>query len=353
MKRQKNILVAPLHWGLGHATRCIPIINELLAYNYNVIIGSDGAALLLLRKEFPQLKYIELPPYNIIYPKKGEFFKLKLFLKLPEIKKTITEEKEIIKKLVEENKIQGIISDNRFGIRHKKVPSVFITHQLNVLSGNTSFFSSKMHQKIIKKYDACWVPDLPTSPNLSGKLGHPKKLKFPVNYMGLLSRMKKRDLPIIYDVLVLLSGPEPQRTLLENKMIASFLGTDKKVFLVKGVVEDKEQTQRNKNITMVNFLKSEDLEMVINQSRLVVSRSGYTTIMDLAALEKDAFFVPTPGQFEQQYLAKELKRKGIVASCRQKEFTLKKLKEVPLYSGLKNLTYEPNFQKLFTLFEGE
>ena len=181
LKKQKTILVAPLHWGLGHATRCIPIINELLKHSFNVLLGSDGAALLLLRKEFPQLEYIELPPYNITYPKKGEFFKLKLFLKLPKIKKTMNSEKKMVKKLVEEGRIDGIISDNRLGIRSKNVPSVFITHQLNVLSGNTSYFSSKMHQKIIKKYDACWIPDVSGSINLSGKLGHSQKNNFPSN----------------------------------------------------------------------------------------------------------------------------------------------------------------------------
>lgn len=353
LKPNKTILVAPLHWGLGHATRCIPIISELLRNDYNVLLGSDGAALLLLRKEFPQLDYIELPPYNITYPKKGELFKLKLFLKLPEIKKTISAEKNLVKQLVAEGKIQGIISDNRFGVRSKKVPSVFITHQLNVLSGNTSFFSSKMHQKVISKFDACWVPDVSESINLSGKLGHSNSFKFPVTYIGPLSRMKKKELPKKYDVLVLLSGPEPQRTMLEVKMMDVFLNTSKKILLVRGVIEEKEEILQNKNITIVNFLQSRVLEKAINESAVVVSRSGYTTIMDLAALEKRAFFIPTPGQFEQKYLAKELKAKGIVPSCKQEDFTIDKLKEIPLYKGLKELKYVVNYKKLFTLFEGE
>ena len=353
LKQKKTILVAPLHWGLGHATRCIPIITELLRNDYNVLLGSDGAPLLLLRKEFPQLEYIELPSYNITYPKKGEFFKLKLFLKLPDIKKTISEEKKVIKELVAQGRIDGIISDNRLGVRSKKVPSVFITHQLNVLSGNTSFFSSKMHQKIISKYDACWVPDVEEAINLSGKLGHSKKVKFPITYIGPLSRMSKKELPKKYDVLVLLSGPEPQRTMLEVKMMEVFLNSDKKVLLVRGIVEEREEILQNRNITILNFLQSKELENAINESVVVVSRSGYTTILDLAALEKDAYFIPTPGQFEQKYLAKELKARGIVPSCKQHEFTLEKLKEIPLYKGLKEFTYEVNFKKLFALFEGK
>ncbi|HAT65762.1 MAG TPA: glycosyltransferase, partial [Flavobacteriaceae bacterium] len=156
-----------------------------------------------------------------------------------------------------------------------------------------------------------------------------------------------------YDVLVLLSGPEPQRTMLEVKMMEVFLNSDKKVLLVRGIVEEREEILQNKNITIFNFLQSKELENAINESEVVVSRSGYTTIMDLAALEKDAYFIPTPGQFEQKYLAKELKGRGIVPSCKQHEFTLEKLKEIPLYKGLKEFAYEVNFKKLFALFEGK
>jgi uncharacterized protein (TIGR00661 family) len=347
----KTILVAPLHWGLGHATRCIPIIRELLANNFKVLLGSDGAALSLLRKEFPDLPWVELPSYDITYPKKGVFFKLKLFLKLPEIRRAMKREKKLVKQWVTEGMIDGIISDNRLGVRSKAVPSVFITHQLNVLSGNTSYFSSKMHQRIIKKYDACWVPDMEGAINMSGKLGHSKKTKFPVTYIGPLSRMKSEKLPVVYDVLALLSGPEPQRTLLEVRLIEIFQGSSYKVLLVRGVIEEKEITLQKENITIVNFLQSKSLEKAINESRWIISRSGYTTIMDLAAMEKLAYFIPTPGQFEQKYLAKQLKHKGIVPSCKQKDFSLDKLNEIPFYKGLKNLNQPYNFKHLFSLFE--
>lgn len=120
-------MVAPLHWGLGHATRCIPIIDALLKQNFNVLLASDGAALMLLEKEFPTLEAIELPSYNISYPKNQYFFKWKMLLKLPKIQKIIASERKMIEELVSENKIQGIISDNRFGVRSEKIPSVFIT----------------------------------------------------------------------------------------------------------------------------------------------------------------------------------------------------------------------------------
>lgn len=318
-----------------------------------MLLGSDGAALELLKKEFPELPSIELPSYDISYPKNGEFFKIKMFLKLPHIKKTMEAERELVKQLVKTGRIQGIISDNRMGIRSKKVPSVFITHQVNVLSGSTSYFSSKMHQKIIKKYDACWVPDLEGQNNLSGKLGHPKKVDFPLTYLGPISRMQPVKTSIKYDYLALLSGPEPQRTLLEVKLMEEFIKTKKKVLLVRGVVEKEVKTYQNENLTIINFLTSRELEQAIAESDVVVARSGYTTIMDLAAMEKKAFFIPTPGQFEQKYLAKELQKKGIAPCCKQEEFELEKLDWVNDYKGLKNFSHETPYDTLFALFQGK
>ena len=355
MPKNKTILVAPLNWGLGHATRCIPIISALLDYNFKVLIASDGAALLLLQKEFPELETVELPSYNITYPKKGSHFKWKLLLKLPQLRKTMNSEKKIIRQMVATGKIHGIISDNRLGVRNKAVPSVYITHQLNVLTGSTSFFSSAMHQKIIKKFDVCWVPDVDdVVMNLSGKLGHLKKTPFTIKYIGILGRMEKKELPKTIDILLLLSGPEPQRTLFEEKLKYAFKKSNKKILLVRGLVEKEQHWDNSKNIKTVNFLQRAELEEVINKSEMVICRSGYTSIMDLTLLEKNVFFVPTPGQYEQEYLAKRLKNLGIVPSCKQEKFKPKKLNKVAVYKGLKSLAQEPvDFSELFSLFERE
>lgn len=353
MPKKKTIIVAPLNWGLGHATRCIPIITALLERNFEVLIASDGPALLLLQKEFPLLESLELPSYNITYPKKGSYFKWHMLLKLPAIQKAIAAEKLIVKKLVEENKIQGIISDNRFGLRNAAIPSVFITHQLNVLSGGTSYFSSKIHQKIIKKFDVCWVPDVDNLVlNLSGKLGHLRRDPFRIKHIGILSRMQKREVPKTIDILVLLSGPEPQRTIFETKMKQELINSGKNVFMVRGVVENRKVWQDFENIKTVNYMNANDLEDTINTSEIIISRPGYTTLMDLTVLEKKAFFIPTPGQYEQKYLAKRLKNLGIAASCKQKDFKIEKLNEVESYSGLKTLPESKiDFNALFSLFQ--
>tara|TARA_R110002072_G_scaffold7503_2_gene40882 strand:- start:674752 stop:675843 length:1092 start_codon:yes stop_codon:yes gene_type:complete len=352
-KPKKTILVAPLHWGLGHATRCIPLIESLVEDGYDVLLGSDGAALMFLQKEFPELPSLTLPAYNITYTKKGSSFKWKMLAKLPDIKKTMKAERRVVAELVSQNKIQGIISDNRMGVYHKEIPCVYITHQLNVLSGKTSFVSTKLHQKIISKYEECWVPDVSGPINLSGKLGHLQHSSLPLKYIGPLSRMTKKNLQKKYDILCLLSGPEPQRSLLEEKLISEFHKTNKRVALVRGVVEGLATVKTNKNITEFNFLGTRALEVLIGESELVVSRSGYTTIMDLSVLQKPAFFIPTPGQYEQEYLAKRLKKQGLVPSCKQEKFTVKKLEKVKLYKGLGGFSKTEDYSPLFSLFEGK
>ncbi|ULC60057.1 glycosyltransferase [Flaviramulus sp. BrNp1-15] len=347
---KKRILVAPLNWGLGHATRCIPIINALIANNFEPVIASDGVALKLLRKEFPSLSSIELPSYNVTYAKKGKHFKLKLLKDSPKLLKAIKAEKKAIDYILDNNNIAGIISDNRLGVRSKKVVSVFITHQLNVLSGNTTWLSTKVHQKIIKKFNECWVPDTEGDINLSGKLGHSTHFEISTKYIGPLSRFTKTNTVIKNDLMVLLSGPEPQRTLLEKKLFLELKNFSGKVLFVKGLMENEQTIQVIGNITIYNYMTSTLLEKSLNESAVVISRSGYTTVMDLAKLNKKAFFIPTPGQFEQEYLAKRLTELLLVPSCNQDAFTLAKLDKVNTYKGLKAFDFEVDFKELFSLF---
>jgi uncharacterized protein (TIGR00661 family) len=350
---RKNILVAPLNWGLGHATRCIPIIRELEKKGFNPIIASDGIALDLLIKEFPHLTSLQLPSYNILYSKKSANLKWKLLKNSPRIVKTIVSEKKLIKQWIKEYKLEGIISDNRLGVRNKKVKSVFITHQLNVLSGKTTWISSKLHQYFISKFDQCWIPDFKNFPNFSGFLGHLKKdktKKLNLKYIGILSRFEKQELPKKYDLMVVLSGPEPQRTILEEKIISELHDYNGKVAFIKGKVETEQKQEQIGQIVFYNFMQSEQLEKTFNESALVLCRSGYTTIMDLAKLEKKAFFIPTPGQYEQEYLAKKHKRNGFIPFCKQDAFKIEKLKEINQYTGFSSLNSSTDWEELFQLF---
>lgn len=349
MKLRKRILVAPLNWGLGHSTRCIPIIQALIDQGFDPVIASDGVALELLKKEFPSLIHEELPSYNITYSKKGIFFKYKILKDAPRILRTQKEELQKVKELVKTYDIVGIISDNRFGVRHKNIPSIFITHQLQVLSGATTWFSTRFHHNVIKKFDECWVPDAQGKVNLSGKLGHLDHPIIPTKYLGPISRFNKQDLEIIYDLMVLLSGPEPQRTMLQEKLLTELSNYNGKVLFVRGVIESKQLVEKKENITIYNFMTSNELETALNQSAIVVSRSGYTTVLDLAKLGKKAFFIPTPGQTEQEYLAIELQKQGLVPTCKQSQFKIKDLERVKDFKGLSFET-ETNFESLFSLF---
>ena len=347
---KKNILIAPLNWGLGHATRCIPIIKALENNGFEPVIASDGVALDLLKKEFPHLIFFELPSYDVTYAIDGKNFKWKLLSQIPKIIKAIRSEKRVVAKIVSNYSIDGIISDNRLGVFSKKVPSVFITHQLNVLSGKTSWLSSKLHLNYIKKFTVCWIPDTNSFPNLSGKLGHlSKPLKSSIN-IGPLSRLSKKDLPKKYDLMVLLSGPEPQRTILEEKLIEELKEYTKETLFIKGIIEKEQVISKKGNITFYNFMASEAMETSINESEIILCRSGYTTIMDLAKLKKKAFLIPTPGQFEQEYLAKKYKKEGLAPSCSQENFTIQKLDKIALYKGFNEFEEKENWEELFRLF---
>ena len=346
---KKKIIIAPLNWGLGHATRCVPIINLLLKNQFTPIIASDGDALALLQNEYPNLTFIELPSYGISYAKN---LKTSLLFQMPKILKAVRAEKKVIKKYIENNSdVIGIISDNRFGVRSPKVPSVYITHQINVFSGLTTFVSSKIHQKIIKKFDECWVPDI-ANEGLSGRMSKANNKNLHIKYIGVLSRFKKENLPIINKVLIVLSGIESQRILLEKKMIEEFKSYQGSVVLVQGKIAAEQAVKIENGIKIYNYLLSSDLEREINQSELIICRSGYSSVMDLAMLAKKAFLIPTPNQPEQEYLAKHLKVKGFAPYCKQQDFNIQLLKKVKLYNGL--MTEENSFDhSLFSLFERE
>lgn len=350
---QKRILVAPLNWGLGHATRCIPVINALLHQDFEPVLASDGAALELLKKEFPSLEWHKLPGYNIKYPRNPAFFSLKLLLQTPHILKCIREEKKITTRLVETQNLGGIISDNRWGVRSGKVPSVFITHQVKVFSGLTTPLSTYIQQRYIKKFDECWIPDNAENPNLSGAMGHLKGVSFPVKYMGVLSRLEKEVLTQLYDITVLLSGPEPQRAMLETILEKKLKKMDLRILIISGVVEDIPTREVQGNITRLNFLTTIELQKALNSSDLVISRSGYTSLMDLAKLEKKVFFIPTPGQPEQLYLAKKMKREGLAEFCEQKDFDIKMLDGMQHFKKLPGFRTTQRPGGIFALFKGK
>jgi len=324
-KFSPRILVTPLDWGLGHATRCIPIINELLQLNCGVFIAADNQIFSLLIKEFPDIVFLRYKGYEIRYSNKKKEFTFKMLLQIPKIFFAIRNENKWLKKIVKEHKIDAVISDNRFGMYCNEVPCIFITHQLFIKTGNK--FSEKIAQKInnyfIRKYSNCWVPDYKEN-GLAGKLSHPEKIPSNVIYTGPLSRFETiSDVEKMYDILITISGPEPQRTIFENSILSQLLNYTGNVLVVRGLpAETKNLNTSKESVKIVNHLCSEELNMAFQQSKIVISRSGYTTIMDLVKLKKNAILVPTPGQTEQEYLAKYLFEKKYFYSVEQQNFSL-------------------------------
>ncbi|HMG93859.1 MAG TPA: glycosyltransferase [Chryseolinea sp.] len=322
----KNVLVTPLDWGLGHATRCVPIINELLKRDCNVFIGGCGDSLELLKKEFPALPFFSLPAYRPVYPSSGSMV-LKMFTQIPKFLTTVKQEHVAIEKIVKESKIDLVISDNRYGCWTSVIPSVFITHQTNLLLPKRFKWLTKtvrrLNLSLIRKFSTCWIPDYPDGRSLAGKLKSlgKRNLKIKIKYIGALSRFgQPTSREILYDIVCVLSGPEPQRSALEQIAIDGLSRSGLRYFVVRGVVGQSNDAGSNHN--QVNFLKGSDLQAIIEQSECVLARSGYSTIMDLAKLGKKAIFVPTPGQTEQEYLAARLRAKGIAFSVAQENFDI-------------------------------
>lgn len=337
MAQPKRILICPLDWGLGHATRCIPVIRLLLQKNADVLVAAEDGPLALLQQEFPQLTFIPLKGYGIQYPRSGSMA-LKMLLKVPSILKTIKWEHEELERIIDQYKIDIIISDNRYGCWSKKVKSIFITHQLMI---KTPLFEKAAHKKIlsyISNYDECWIPDVPGDMNLSGDLSHKYALPRKAHFIGALSRFKKSDVPVqshTYDVLAIVSGPEPQRSMFEELLLKQLQKIDHKALLVCGLPSKNQKEEQRSNVTIVSHLNADELQNAILNSTLIVARSGYSTIMDLAALGKKAVFVPTPGQTEQEYLAVKLMEEGIAYFEKQGKLQLERaVAESVNYRGL-------------------
>lgn len=321
---RKTILLCVLNWGIGHAARCVPLIEKWLRENKRVVIASDGAALQMLQVEFPDLLFEELPPYNVQYDKGGNMV-FAMARQLPKFINAINEEHKALNNLIERYKPEMVISDSRFGCHTTKAKSVFVTHQLHLIMPEAwkwmESIINHFNHKQIAKFDECWVPDAEGTDNLSGKLSHPALPN--VQYIGTLSRFKKAiKTEKKFDVLAVLSGPEPQRTLLEEKLRKQLSKSGLTYLLVRGL-----PSKTNSKANEVNYLKAGELSSTIAQSKVVICRSGYSTIMDLMALQADTkiVFIPTPGQTEQEYLGNKLEEENLAKCIPQEKLNVLKL----------------------------
>jgi len=326
----QTILFCPLDWGIGHASRSVYYIHKLLEKGHRVIIAADKTPLSFLIKEFPDLEWVRFPSYySIRYSSILPMFMLAPFYFIKIINGSVREH-SFLKKLLKSHKPDIVISDNRFGLWNKNKITIYITHQVCIRTPGWANFLEKslykLHRWIIRKYDRCWIPDNQGPDNLSGELSGKFPLPSNASFTGIASRFlltenKSPEISNPYDIVVILSGPEPQRTILENKLFNILHDSDKKIFLLRGKPGETEIPQHNYNIKMANHLPSRNISVLLTQAGTIICRSGYTMIMDLAALNKKALLIPTPGQTEQEYLAFYMNKCGRHISLSQKRLS--------------------------------
>jgi predicted glycosyltransferase len=335
-----SVLLAPLDWGLGHATRCIPIIKELNQQGARVWVAASGPQESLLRQEFPLLDFLTLPGQPVRY-KSGKLLKWGLILKIPSLLRQIRKEHQWLGQCLKSYPIDAVISDSRYGLYHEYLPCILITHQLNIQSGfqNTGKTSGiresigrsidkkimQFHYRFISRFSACWVPDEEMPFSLAGALSNPPlPPPVPVRYIGLLSRFTWT--PAIVNknsLLILLSGPEPQRTQFEQIIMSQLKDIHLKTVLIRGLPGDTEDNIQIDGVEIYNHLDSASLSRLMASTEFIVARSGYSTIMDLVRLQRHAILIPTPGQTEQEYLGRYLHEKKWMYTVTQEKLKLK------------------------------
>lgn len=333
-KKNENILVfaSMLDWGLGHTTRCIPILNEFINQGFPLIIGCTALQKKILQPEIPQASFKMLKGYNIRYSPGKLLFTLKIILQLPKIFKTCYIERKWLKIHLKKTNYKSIIvfSDNRPGFYHHRAFNIYMTHQLTIHTGSaiTTKLATLMHRRVIRKFNECWIPDT-KSHSLSGQLSKDSNIKVPKRYIGPLSRLRYIPAAKVYDIAFVLSGPEPQRTILENVIFNQVrMCREHKIIIVRGKLSGPEQKpDLPKNVICHDYLATGELNRVMCSSKLIVCRSGYSGIMDLVCTHSKAVLIPTPGQGEQQYLAALMSENKIFMKAAQNRLVLTKIVE--------------------------
>ncbi len=312
LSKKLKILYAVLDWGIGHATRSLPVLRELVR-GHEVTVMSSGRSLELIKKELPDIEFIDFPDYSVRYSKEGRNLILYMMLQMPKFLCRIRKEHIFTEKLVSELRFDRIISDNRYGVYSKNVRSYFITHQIRFklpgLMSKLEVFSEMFNRMCFRNFANVFIPDEKYSPNLSGDLSHRSGISEDpkIIFTGILSDIERVEYEIISDYLFIISGPEPQRTIFEKKIFEQAASLNGKKIIVRGVTESDEIMNEN-GTEIYSSVKREKLAAMIRGARIIISRSGYSSVMEFVSCGKKALLVPTPGQTEQEYLADHYKK---------------------------------------------
>ena len=359
-RKPKYILVAPLDWGLGHTARCVPLIAYIRSLGHIPVFAGNASQRSFIEEIFGGIDFIHLEGYKINYSRWNKWGQAGLLSQMPRILNTINSEHKWLLQLSGQRQIDGIISDNRYGLYHPGIPSVILTHQLRVQTGLWNLADravQKIHYKYLNRFAATWVVDTPGIPNLGGKLSHTGVLPNRSEYIGLLSRFATMDADIVRRggwnlefeplLMVLLSGPEPQRSGLSRILWQQLQSYNSNAIFIEGSEHAPAPATIPPHITYHKRLAGKELAALLHQAGIIICRSGYSTLMDLVALQKKAILIPTPGQTEQEYLGRLLHTQGIFYCTKQNAFHL----QTALNEAQQFPYHSPSLQQSYTLYK--
>lgn len=351
-----SVLVSPLNWGLGHAMRDVPVIRNLLDHGHEVTIAACGNALLSLQREFPSCRFIGFEDYPSPYSA-GRFFLPKLAVYLPVLLHAISRERKGLARILAREHYDLIISDNRLGVYSAQIPSVYITHQVHfhlpLFLWPVELLAARMSRFLYRNYDRIIVPDNPLGPlSLAGKLSRPDSdvARSRAFFAGILTGIPRQDVPCDLDYLVLVSGPEPQRTRLEEILLPQVKDLDGSSVVLLGSPQKKCDVNGSGNCSVRTYVTNAEKATLMNRAKFVICRSGYTTMMELAELKKKAgLLIPTPGQPEQEYLSWYYGQKGWFFSTGQYRLRLSEdIRTAGSYTGFPEMPgTEANVRRLY------
>ncbi|WP_157510464.1 glycosyltransferase [Flavobacterium frigidarium] len=349
--RCQTILIAVADSNLENAIKSIALIKAMQEHNLIPIIASEGGSLQFLKKEFPYIKTIELPNYAINVNAYLQDLNWKLTRKIPAIALAILKEKKALKKWTMEHAIDGIISIGRLGLYSSKIPSVYITQQLCPFPENANSILNTLFGFQIKKFSECWLQhNILDSGKKEANLGF-EKFGIEFRHINIASRMHYKEVSIKNKLLVLLSGNEPHRTLLEQKIQNELVNFKGKVVFVKGLFEKEQQRVVLKKVTYYNYMTTKQLETVINESDLILCRPEESVVADLIELNKKAFFIIEPENQQQLKLAHALQNSSIAPFALENNFKIENLESIKNYKGFSSTSDTIDWKSFFKIFK--
>lgn len=300
----KIILISVLDWGVGHLTRCVPIIQNLIESNNRIIFAGNLWQMEFVRKEFSTLHLVYLEGYNIeLSSQRNTYFQV--FNQIFKINKSIQSDRRFVDRMIKKHQVDLVLSDNRYGFRHTEVESIFIGHQLNLQIPSFKNLVNHFLNGMVNQFSSVWILDDKIL-NLAGQLSDPKHLNVPFHYIGLPSRFDMLDRAIKYKYLFIISGPKPENAIFLNEVERLIINSNVRCAIVSTV----ESSNRLSGVDYFYDTSTEELNVLLNVAEVVISKSGYTTLMELISLNKNAILIPTKGQYEQEYLASHIKNES-------------------------------------------